>query len=261
MEEKLKEKLDLCVARCTGEKKLDNLIIVDGDEGIGKTTFAIQCAYYMAQQSKRSFSVDNVFFDLDKMFEYVRTTTDKVIVWDEAALGGLSTDWRNEQQRTLIKLLMVARKKRHIYIFNIPKFFKLNEYLIVDRSIALIHIYARREIEQGRFCYYKKSSKERLFYDRLRTRQRNYKRYYDFHGSFPNVLGQLINEEEYERKKDEAILSIGINKERNKWKEKVIDYQTRLAKSDINKELLAETLGISLRTVYNWVERGDAPLK
>lgn len=250
MEDKLKEKLDLCIDRCT-KQQLDNLIIIDGDEGIGKSTFAISCAYYVSHKTGRPFSVDNVFFDLNKLFEFARTTKDQIIVWDEAALGGLSTDWRNQLQNTLIKLLMVARKKRHFFFFNIPKFFKLNEYLIVDRSIALVHIYARKEIEQGRFCYYKKSSKEKLFYDRIRTRQRNYKKYYDFHGSFPNILSQVIDEAEYDRKKDEAILSIGVDEKRNTWKLKYDKLITKICKSDLTANEIKEKFGIPTTTTYD----------
>ena len=102
---------------------------------------------------------------------------------------------------------MIARKKRHFIVICIPKFFKLNEYLVVDRSIGLLHVYARNEIERGRFVYYGKSNKEKLFYNWRRTKQRNYKRYYDFRGSFLEYLPKVIDEKAYEDKKDDAIMN------------------------------------------------------
>lgn len=254
MDDQLKAKLDLCCDRCTS-KAFDNLIIIDGDEGIGKSTFSMGCAYYVAHRTGRPFSVDNVFFDLNKLFAFARTTKEQVIVWDEAALGGMASEWRNEKQQILLKLLMVARKKRHFFFFNIPKFFKLNEYLIVDRSIALIHIYARGEIEQGRFCYFKKSSKERLYYDRIRSRMRNYKKFYDFHGSFPNVLAKVIDEEEYDKKKDEAILSIGVNEKVTAKERKYEELKIKILNSGWPIQELSRKLDIPDTTLYKWRER------
>ena len=236
METKLIEKLDLCIDRCT-KKHMDNLWIIDGDEGFGKSTFSVCCAYYVAFKSGRKFSVDNVFFDIKKMIDFAKSTKDQIIIWDEAALGGLSTEWRSKFQIELTKLLMVARKKRHFYFFNIPKFFKLNEYMLIDRSIAMVHVYARNELELGRFCYFKKKSKEKLWYDRIKTRQRLYKQHYDFHGTFPNKLAELIDEDAYEKMKDEAIEKIGTDDDTNTWKIKMEDMERKMFK-EIPKEWL-----------------------
>lgn len=208
MEEKLKQKLDLCCDRCTGKNKLDNLIIIDGDEGYGKTNFGVGCAYYVAWKTKRKFNLKTLFFNIDRLIDYAIKTEDQVLFWDEAALSGLASEWTNKLQRKLIKLLMIARKKRHFYFFLIPKFFKLNEYLIVDRSIALIHVYARYETQLGRFVYFKKKSKERLYYDWKTSKKRLYKKHYDFHGSFHEVLGLILDEKKYDQLKDKAILSL-----------------------------------------------------
>ena len=254
MDPALKGKMDLCIDRCT-KHKMDNLLIIDGDEGYGKSTLAVELAYYIAHQTKRPFTVDNVFFDIEKLIEFAKSTHDQIIVWDEAALGGLSTEWANKNQVELVKLLMVARKKRHFWIFNIPKFFKLNEYILVDRAIGLVHVYARKELEIGRFCYFKKKSKEQLFYDRLRTRQRFYNKHHDFHGTFPNKLKELIDEEEYEKKKDEAIMSIGKDKEKeNPYKTKLLILQAKIPKLPLTQKELCLGLGVSKKSIYNWTK-------
>jgi len=253
MEPRLKEKLDLCIDRCSGKKKLDNLWVIDGDEGFGKSTFAIQCAYYVSHQTGRPFSVKNVFFNLKDMINFAKSTEDQIIIWDEAALGGLTTDWGNKFQIELTKLLMVARKKRHFFFFNIPKFFKLAEYILIDRAIALVHVYARNELELGRFCYFRKKSKEKLYYDRLRTRQRLYKTHHDFHGSFTSMLSELINEEAYEKKKDEAIMSVGVDPKKEDINYlKLQELKYKVARLPYDQRELAFHIGVSDRTLRDW---------
>ena len=47
MEPKLKEKLDLMIARTTGKSEQDNVFLIDGDEGTGKTTISKNISNYL----------------------------------------------------------------------------------------------------------------------------------------------------------------------------------------------------------------------
>jgi energy-coupling factor transporter ATP-binding protein EcfA2 len=251
MDKALKSKLDLMIERCTGKNKMDNLVLVDGDEGFGKTTLIMGMAYYVSHTTGRPFSVDNVFFDVEKLTDFAKRTEGQIIVWDEAALSGLASEWWKKGQRNLIKLLMIARKKRHFFFFAIPKFYKLAEYLSVDRSICLIHVYARNEIELGRFVYYMKKAKERLFVEWRQKKTRGYRGYYNLRGSFTNVLSKVIDEEAYEKKKDEAIMS--FDKDDDKGKRKLIYLKWKCANfpgvSDKDK---ASFIKIHERNVVRW---------
>jgi len=209
MDDKLIGKLDLMINRCSGKNKLDNWVVIDGDEGMGKSTMSVCCAYYMAQKLKRPFGVEQIFFDPDKFIEYGTSTKEQVFILDESAFGGLSGDAMTKIGKKLIKFSMIIRKKRHVVFLNIPKFFKLNEYLMVDRAVALIHVYARGGTQLGRFVYFTNTQKEKLFYGYKKSRIRKYKTLYTLRGTFPNALGLLINEKEYDKKKDEAILLFG----------------------------------------------------
>ena len=208
MESKLIDKLNLMCDKMTKVTD-DNLVLIDGDEGAGKSTLASEVCYYVADKTGRSFTVDDIYFDLDKLIDIALKTKEKIFDWDEGALGGLSIEWWKKNQLKFLKLLMVARKRKHFFVICIPKFFKLNEYLVVDRSIALLHVYKRNEIQKGRFVYFSKSRKEALWQNWKKTKWRNYKRYFNFHGSFPDAFSKIINIEEYDKKKDTAILSIG----------------------------------------------------
>lgn len=230
MEKKLIQILDMMIDRMTGNRKMDNLLIIDGDEGYGKSTFSAQIGNYVAEKSGRKFSVKNFFFDVDKMTEHAIKTSDQVIIWDEAALAGLASEWQKKEQIKLIKLLMVARKKRHFWIFNIPKFFKMNEYIVVDRAIGLVHVYARNEKQLGRFVYFKKNRKAQLYDKWKKSHVRAYNKFRSFRGTFPSKFDGIIDEQTYDKMKDEAIMSIHkvkVDKSKEKewmWKKKIVDY-------------------------------------
>ena len=126
---------------------------------------------------------------------------------------------------------MMARKKRHFFIFNITKFYKFNEYIIVDRPMALIHVYSRKNVESGRFIYIRKKHLENLWRDYRFSKKRSYKKYQSkkVKGTFPDILNikyknNVLSEFDYgayEKKKDKAIESIGKekNKKSDKWLE------------------------------------------
>ena len=211
MEKMLVAKLDILCERCTLPNKQDNLLLIDGDEGSGKSNTSIEIAYYMAHQTGRKFDVDDVYFDVEQLVnEAIKEGSyDRIFVWDEAALKGLASEWQNQWQKTLIKMLMVARKRRHIYIFNIPKFFKLNEYLVVDRSIGLLHTYLKKGIGVGYYTYYNKNKKEVLYNLYRKTRKRGYRHLFSFRGQSTKYnLPNIIDEDKYESKKDDAIMSL-----------------------------------------------------
>jgi len=244
--EKLAEKIKLSSQRC--QNNLDAVLVVDGDEGFGKTTISFQIAYYASYLLGRNFDHTNVFFNLDKMIEFGKNNSKQVIVWDEAALGGLSEEWNSIAQKKLLKFVMIARKKNHFLVMNIPKFFKLREYLILDRAIGLVHVYSPDQITRGRLAYYTKKAKENLFYDWKRSKKRNYKLYYSFREVFTKFIP--IDEEKYDKIKDEAIENFDKNDERELYV-KYIQYKLSTVPGLTNDEI-AEHCNRSERTIRSW---------
>jgi hypothetical protein len=265
MENKLIEKIDLCCERCTQPKpKLDSVLVLDGYEGYGKTTLSIAIAYYAAKKMGRSFSDKNVFFNVEKMTGFAQHTREQIIIWDEGSLGGLAAEWHRQSQINLTKLMMTCRKFRHFFIINIPKFWKLSEYLADDRTMGLIHVYARNEIQLGRFVYFNKKKKAWLYEKYRKSRSKSYK-HYNFHGSFPDVLDpsksyNILDEfdlDAYEAKKDKAIESIG-EKGMNKWKLKFLKLQYLISiYPKINVKDFADYISVSKRVLYKWKEISD----
>jgi len=259
IEPKLKSKLDLMVTRTLGKSEQDNVILIDGDEGSGKTTIASMIAYYIAYETKRELSIDNVFFDLDKLIDFAMKTEKQIIWWDEGALGGLASEWWMKNQKRFMKLLMISRKRRHFFIICIPKFFKLNEYFVVDRSIALIHTYVDKGINIGRFVYFTKAKKEYLYYDWKKSRKRSYRNYYDFRGKFTNTLGKVINEKLYDKKKDYAIMNMDKGEERVNEQgiltNRNIEIVNKLKDNGMSQKEIAKVMGVTTRTIRNWLKK------
>lgn len=261
MEEKLIHKLDLMIKRCDETNpKRDVLLLVEGAEGDGKTTMSALCSYYVHYKTGRPLSNKNFFFSVEKMIEFAVNTEAQIIIWDEPALDGLSSEWWKQTQRNLIKLLMMARKKRHFFIFNITKFHKFSEYIVVDRALGMIHVYSRNELEAGRFVYIRKRALEPLYVSYRSSKKRLYKKYASFRGTFPDLLYTIIDEKSYEKEKDKAIKSIGakpIIKE-NKSLIKLNELKYKLSQIELpikNKVDLSKKLEINPETLRIWGKR------
>jgi len=255
MDDMLKKKIDLMIKRCTqSNPKKDALLLIEGGEGEGKSNLSFQIGYYVSQQTGRKFDTSNVFFKAESLLNFAKDSEKQIIIYDEPSLDMMSAEWWKEEQKNIVKLLMVARKKRHFIIFNITKFYKFNEYIVVDRSLGMIHVYSRNEIEPGRFVYIKKKAIE-LLYNRYRySKKRLYKQFTSFRGTFPDFIEGIIDIDKYEAKKDYAIMSIG-EKKVSKDKIKLVSLKKLIGgiKCPIKtREELANQLDLHPKTLQRW---------
>jgi hypothetical protein len=270
LEKNLVKKIDLMIERCTTKKaKKDAVLIIEGGEGEGKTTYSIAIGYYVSEKTGRSFGQPNVFFDLEKMIDFAKSTKEKIIIWDEPALQALSTDWASKYVKNLTRLLMMARKKRHFFIINMTKFYKFNEYVVVDRAIGMIHVYSRKNIISGRFRYIRKSNLEKLWRDYRYAKKRNYSKYSAPHikGSFPDILNpnyknNVLSEFDigkYEEEKDKSIESIGVE-ERETTPQIEKRFALRIVKNSktngfkLKQNELSKLLGVNVRTIQRYAK-------
>lgn len=272
LEKNLVTYLDLMIDRCDNENKSkkDVVLLCEGGEGEGKSTCSIAIAYYVAEKTGRPFSHKNVFFDVEKMIEFAQNTEKQIIIWDEPALQALSTDWASKAVKNLSRLLMMARMKRHFIIINMTKFYKFNEYIVVDRAIGMIHVYSRRNIQSGRFVYIKQKNLEMLWRDYRFSKKRNYRKYSakKVRGMFPDVLNPKyknnvlsdFDNAAYERNKINAIKMIGADPKKDKKdlvKEKEVETIKNMMDAGITQEKIAEILKTTRKTIYNrlkWAE-------
>ena len=276
------KKIQICIYRCERETpKTDSLIIIEGDEGVGKTTFSAMIGYIVSYYTKRPFSEKNFFFDLGTLINFAKSTKKQIIILDESALELLSSEWWKKTQIDLIKTLMMARKRRHFLIFNLTKFYKFPEYIIVDRARCLIHIYTRGSYPEPRFIYIKRKYLEQLYNDYRFKKRRRYFFYASksgkIRGTFPNVLDDskeynildVFNLSSYETSKDKAIEKIGESNKKNSEdpeneKYKLIKYMMNLEILKLKKAIgdltypietkgeLCKKLGVDPSTVTRW---------
>ena len=217
LENRLIKKLDLMIDRC---KKKDVLLILEGSEGEGKTNASEAVAYYIHYKTGRTI---NMFFRLEGMIEFAKSTDGQLIIWDEPALDSLSTDWYRARSKDLIRLLMVCRKKKHFFIFNFVKFFKFSEYIVVDRAHGFIHMYTKSNGQQGRFVYIRQKNLEKLYNLYRVKKMRGYGVCKSFGGWIPFIEKHFTHLditiegkphctiEDYEALKDKGIEGIGKN--------------------------------------------------
>lgn len=249
-------KLNLMIKRCIQDKpKRDAVLICEGGEGEGKTTMSVGIAYYVSYITGRPFSNKNIFFRADDLLKFAQETEGQIIIYDEPALDMLSNESWKKEQRSMIKLLMMARKKRHFFIFNLTKFYKFPEYVVVDRALGMVHVYSRNEIEAGRFVYIKRKGLEYLYNSYRTSKKRSYKKYAVLRGTFPDVLDKLIDVSLYEKEKDKAIMNIGESTKETR-ESKMLKHYRRLFASSIllTTEEKAKILKVSTRTIEKWRE-------
>lgn len=250
LEDSLINKLNLLCLRCT-KYNHQNVVLTDGKEGFGKSTITTGAAYYMSYTIRRPMKL---FFDPEKLFDYAINHEDEILIWDDAAIAALSLEHYTKIIVKLIKLLLLARKKRHTYFFNIQEFFRMKEP-IVARAVGLLHVYSRNNLDVGRFTYYDERSLQVIYAQWMKSKKKLYSRYYSARGTFPDIMSKIFNMEEYERLKDEMIQSID-KQEMTKRDSKAVEDLRRLRQMIANfPEFTYAELGRRLKTTEASIRR------
>lgn len=179
------------------KKDWDFVFIVDGMEGGGKSTLAIQVALYV----DNSFCLDRIVFDSES-FEKAVLKAEKyqAVIYDEAITGLYSREAMQYINTTLTKLLAQIRQK-NLFIFVImPSFFDLDKYVSMWRARGLFHIYTK-DFQRGYFGFYDYQTKKDLFILG--------KKYYNYNFKKPTFKGRYVSfnpfEREYRKLKIKAI--------------------------------------------------------
>lgn len=218
MDDMLKANLDYEIKRVN--KNWDAVILYDGEEGSAKTTLACANANYMSEQCGVKFDINNIVFTQTEFMRLVDVAKPYTnIVWDEFVLSGLNLEALTMLQITLIKKMTIIRKKRLIIHLIIPYMFMLTKYFAIARTRCLIHVYSVDNLNRGDFLYFSKPKKRMLYIKGKKFWEYNTKA--DFNGKFTDTYGLLFDEEEYERRKDEATQKITHDNRQTKAGESV----------------------------------------
>ena len=194
------------------EAKWDCVFVIDGREGVAKSTLGKMLGYYL---SKGNFSVDNIVFTAEQFMEAVdKAKPQTAIVFDEMVMAGLSTDVLSSMQKALTKKFTLIRKKQLFIIMIIPYLFMLQKYFALSRALFLIHCYTPDGFKRGYFKFYNYEQKNFLYMVGHKYWNYNPKAKLSFTGKFPDYTGMFIDEEAYELKKDDAIKNINAKDEK-----------------------------------------------
>jgi len=174
--------------------KSDRVIIIDGREGTGKSTLAMQLAYVVDP----TFNINRVCFKWDEFFEKGRKLKPhRAIIFDEAHNGLSAKSALSKQNKKLVQFLMEVRQ-RNLFIFIVlPSIFMLERYVAIFRSQALFHTFVGAKNYENRYFKIYSYNKKKILYifgkQYLDYSKPRIPKSYRFYGKLPPT----INPEEY----------------------------------------------------------------
>lgn len=198
------------IKKLINSKDRDYVIIIDGEEGTGKSSFASQIAYYV----DRTFNMDRMCLTPD---DFKRKIADankgQAVVFDEAYTGLASRTALSDINKSLVEMMMEMRKKNLFVILCIPSFFYLEKYAALHRARALFHCYFK-DGAPGRYLVYNQKKMRQLYLVGKKKMSYNFPAVHKKCRFFQAVP---IDWEEYEKKKIAALKGKNMSSRQEKW--------------------------------------------
>ncbi len=194
------------------KKDRDYVMVVDGEEGSGKSVLAQQ----IAKELSPKFKIDNICFNANQFISQLKNSPKhSCIVLDEAYSSANSRAALSEVNRSLIGVATEMRQRNLFVIIVIPSFFDLDKYFALWRCRCLIHVYFTKDGSRGRYILFPKTSKKYLYL--------NGKKFYDYSKpkspypacSFKNIY--TVDEMEYRKKKAESFRKRIVSNMAKRW--------------------------------------------
>jgi hypothetical protein len=249
MDDRLKNNLDNKVIPSLQKRDKDCFIVIDGKEGTGKSTVALQIGKYVDP----TLDLSRIVFDADAFRDAIfKAKKGQVVVFDEAFSGLSSRSALSSVNKVLVSLMMQMRQKNLMILLVLPTFFMLDKYAALFRAKALIHVYENKGV-RGYFKLYNSKLKKDLYlagkkdysYNNRLIRTRFKGRFY---GKF--ALGSDLLEKEYRKKKAKAL----EDTEKDPMTSKQIKYRNQ---RDIAIYLLRKTSNMTYRELENYLQDFD----
>lgn len=182
--------------------------VVEGKPGAGKTTLAIQTAYYLDP----TFNNDRIAFNVPQFEKAIlNATPGQAVIFDEAVIAMLSLDVFKDTTTRLIKLITQCRKRRLIIFLLIPSIFMLQKYFAISLTDFDLRVLSNQG-NRGNFLFYNEERK----LDLIIKSQGTFK--YRANPSLPIMSFtkycpiDLGEGSDYDKKKDEAMAHKEFNK-------------------------------------------------
>lgn len=202
----------------------DFVIVVDGEEGSGKSVLAQQLASVLDPE----FNIDKIAFNAEEFLKLVRDPNRKAgdcIILDEAFSGLNARQSLSKINRAVVGLATEMRQLNLFCIIVLPSFFDLDRYFALWRCRALFHVYLDKNGQRGQYKVWKKKEKESLYL--LGKKLYNYRAWRPKWRPFNFPKGYVVDEKEYRSRKAKAFQSGGLELEegiKGKRKELLTNY-------------------------------------
>lgn len=254
-------------------KKTSAVFLFDGRSGQGKTTISSQVGCYISKKVKEyyenhpglgeppEFTLDCMTWTPDDFIaRFEKAKKGEIVILDESMIiSNRST--MSELNRKIIIMMSMIRSKQLFVFFNVNSLFDLDKNLPLHRADMLITVYPREKSFASRGAYMVTPAAG----GKLKHLYITGKKFYDYSKARPAFTDTFpaffpFSEEEYERRKQEAINNYFESKgkpDRNiamESRDKYIRYILEHLPT-MRQEECARIGGISLRTVQYALQR------
>ncbi len=196
------------------KKDMDFVMVIDGEEGSGKSVLAMQIASYLDPR----FNLDSVVFNADQFMKKIREIRRHTcIVLDEAFNASNARASLSQVNRAMLGVATEMRQRNLFVIMVLPSFFDLDKYFALWRCKALIHVYFRKSGSRGRYILFPKTKKKFLYLNGKKTY--NYSKPKSPYPPMRFKNEYVVDEMEYREKKAKAFRTRVVSNMARKWKE------------------------------------------
>lgn len=177
----------------------DNVFIVDGGEGTGKSKFADILGAHAGLHMNSDYNIGCVCLSPEEFRTRIQDCPKRsVVIYDEAHRGMGSRRALSEINNILVDLMMEMRQKNLFVLIVMPTFFMLDKYAALFRTKGLFHVY-EKDRKRGFWCFFNEKNKLRLFVVGKKLLNYNVMKRPHYRGRFYNQWS--INEADYRAKK------------------------------------------------------------
>lgn len=211
------------------DRKWDNTIIIDGQEGSGKSTLGLLLKGFYDGK----LNLSHIVYDGKDLLEEMETAPDgSCIMVDEGKDAAFKRLWYSDLNIALAQALAIVRDKNYLLIVNVPRFKQLDGE-IRDRFHYRFWAYTPNRLDRGYANFYE-------FVESPFPKANKWQRF-RFHYRFP-PLPDWFEKQYHPFKRENLDRKMKEYRERVEAKDKK---EKRLTKSEIAKDLIDKNPKIS----------------
>jgi len=253
----------------------DNVILVTGREGDGKTSMVKLTSYYLdplVTVERWVYTAEQ----FEKLVDQEDLPEGANIIWDES--DELSQHWSNNIVQAMTRKMKRIRKKRLTIWLITPTFFDMKKYFAIFRARCLFDVYAQPnrnketnkfEPNRGRVRFFSWDKKRELYIKGVKEWNMNavLPNFIDTFGKVP--VDYPIDEASLELKKDEAMKSLlakNPDERLNVNDVKAEVYASLMSEHQVipmwtwSKEKFSEVMNIDRKTLYTKLKKLGASM-